>query len=225
LEEAPPAEREALVAHAARVRDEVWERLGMLQRGLSRTERAFFRASMIELTEQQHIDAMWKIESFQVMLWALGLLEGLPHFDVEADDTILQGFPPEPFASFLSAATVRSYWDLLDQRDSAEVWHLRSVMREDLEVARSAAKESEEAGAAIAELEDGIRTLAAAVLEDGTVSTLMDGDFVAFGKPYRDLTFEEWSTVRSISAERHLALNWLCGYAPRNKWDATPIDR
>jgi hypothetical protein len=28
--------------------------------------------------------------------------------------------------------------------------------------------------------------------------------------------------VGSITEERHFALNWLCGYAPDNDWDATP---
>ena len=41
---------------------------------------------------------------------------------------------------------------------------------------------------------------------------------------YRDLTDEEWSSIRSIAFERHFALNWLCGYAPDNRWDETPTD-
>ena len=40
----------------------------------------------------------------------------------------------------------------------------------------------------------------------------------------RDLTEEEWREVTSIAAERHFALNWLCGYAPGNRWDATPTE-
>ena len=49
-------------------------------------------------------------------------------------------------------------------------------------------------------------------------------DFPAKGKAYRDLTADEWSEVRSVCAERHYALNWLCGYAPGNDWDHTPTE-
>ncbi len=44
----------------------------------------------------------------------------------------------------------------------------------------------------------------------------------AFGKPYREITDQEWGQVRSISLERHRGLNWLCGYAPENRWEKTP---
>jgi hypothetical protein len=53
---------------------------------------------------------------------------------------------------------------------------------------------------------------------------VIDEDFAVHGKAYRDLSPEEWSEVRSITLERHFALNWLCGYAPNNRWDETPTD-
>jgi hypothetical protein len=58
--------------------------------------------------------------------------------------------------------------------------------------------------------------------DEGILRDIRDEDFVAKGKPYRELTPLEWSQVRSIAMERHLALNWLCGFAPDNKWDQTP---
>ena len=57
-----------------------------------------------------------------------------------------------------------------------------------------------------------------------TIAPCIADDFPAKGKAYRDLTAEEWSELRSITAERHYALNWLCGRAPKNKWDETPTD-
>ena len=53
---------------------------------------------------------------------------------------------------------------------------------------------------------------------------MIDNDFPAMGKAYRELDGREWSEVRSITMERHYALNWLCGLAPNNQWDATPTD-
>ncbi len=57
----------------------------------------------------------------------------------------------------------------------------------------------------------------------GSVAVI-DDDFAARGKAYRDLTDEEWAEVRSITLERHFALNWHCGYAPDNRWDETPTE-
>jgi hypothetical protein len=34
----------------------------------------------------------------------------------------------------------------------------------------------------------------------------------------------EWSPAVAIARERLHALNWLCGYAPGNRWDETPAD-
>ena len=50
----------------------------------------------------------------------------------------------------------------------------------------------------------------------------IDDDSPAFGKTYRDLTDDEWSTMHSIATERLYALNWLCGYAAN--WDDVRCD-
>ena len=59
---------------------------------------------------------------------------------------------------------------------------------------------------------------------DGLFESPMGGDFSVFGRPYREISGEEWSQATSIAMERHRALNWLCGYAPANRWDETPTD-
>jgi hypothetical protein len=52
----------------------------------------------------------------------------------------------------------------------------------------------------------------------------IEEDFPAKGKAYRELSAEEWSEVRSVTFERHIALNWLCGYSLGNEWDHTPTE-
>ncbi len=56
----------------------------------------------------------------------------------------------------------------------------------------------------------------------GTIPPCMGDDFPVHGKAYRDLSVEQWAQCRSITTERHFALNWLCGDAPENRWDETP---
>jgi hypothetical protein len=60
--------------------------------------------------------------------------------------------------------------------------------------------------------------------ESGDIRFVIGDDFGVKGKPYGELSPEEWSEVRSITIERHRALNWLCGYSPNNEWDQTPTD-
>jgi hypothetical protein len=60
--------------------------------------------------------------------------------------------------------------------------------------------------------------------ERGNLLVVSEGDFAVKGRPYALLSLEEWSEVRSISVERHRALNWLCGYSSNNDWDTTPTD-
>ena len=72
-------------------------------------------------------------------------------------------------------------------------------------------------------LGDIVRMAAQNAAADGLFEAI-DGDFPAFGRPYAQLTADEWFQVTSIAMERHRALNWLCGYAPGNKWEETPTD-
>lgn len=72
--------------------------------------------------------------------------------------------------------------------------------------------------------DDIVRVAAKRARQDGILSATVDDDFPAFGKAYRSLSADEWSCIRSITMERHFALNWLCGYAPGNNWDETPTD-
>jgi hypothetical protein len=52
---------------------------------------------------------------------------------------------------------------------------------------------------------------------DNLIPPPIGGDFPAFGKSYRDATHEKYSQLQSKAAERHHAMNWLCGSAPKNR--------
>lgn len=67
-------------------------------------------------------------------------------------------------------------------------------------------------------------TLSAERAESDGLFISIDGDFPAFGRAYSSISPEEWSIATSIAMERHKALNWLCGFAPGNRWDETPTD-
>ncbi|GAG45880.1 unnamed protein product [marine sediment metagenome] len=106
-----------------------------------------------------------------------------------------------------------------------ELWNWRSRTRwliEDGQAPDFKGTPAEEQG--FRTFDDIVRHTAKLATQEGTLDKIIDEDFVVFGKPYRDLDSEEWNTVRSITEERHFALNWLCGYAPGNCWDETSTD-
>ena len=82
----------------------------------------------------------------------------------------------------------------------------------------------ESAGQLVRSFDDTVRMTAKRAFDDGTLAHILEDDFVAFGKPYRSLSRKEWSAATSVATERHFVLNWLCGYAPSNRWDDTPTD-
>lgn len=41
------------------------------------------------------------------------------------------------------------------------------------------------------------------------------------GKPYRDLSSDEFATLLQFRRERHKPFNWLCGYSPIGRWEDT----
>ena len=59
---------------------------------------------------------------------------------------------------------------------------------------------------------------------DGAFEAPIENDFPAFGMPFRAVDQAQLFSLISIARERHKAFNWLCGYAPENRWDETPTD-
>ena len=51
---------------------------------------------------------------------------------------------------------------------------------------------------------------AAAKGEKDGLFRCLEGDFPAFGKPFRALNEHEWTKMNSILTERLYGLNWIC---------------
>jgi uncharacterized protein DUF4272 len=181
-------------------------------------ERNFMQTAPTELTRQALIEVSWRAESIVCLLWALGHISELLPYDQQAAPDLTKKLPAESAEVLIRKATLRPHEFLEKQRGLAELWHWRSRTRQ-----------LQESGYAFT-LPDGVtmekilEMASARAAADGAIPTPIAGDFPAFGKPYRDLTHDEYFQVRSIAQERHLALNWLCGLAPDNRWAETPTD-
>jgi len=191
---------------------------------LSPWEREFAETPILTMSSQQHIDASWRMEAAQVLMWALHLIPELTAPDTQADTDLLKSEILSHPANFLGAAVLRSQAEIDHARDLAELWHWRSRTEDLIRKERPFPSHEEVfVKQGISSYRDIVRLAANAASEQDGIR-LIDNDFAIKGKSYSALSEEEWPEVRSISFERHRALNWLCGYSPHNDWDATPTE-
>lgn len=186
---------------------------------MTKEEKDFIQSIPPNHQHQSHLNAMWCKESAAALIWALGMIDEFPPFDEESDHELLQKVPYQDLESFFSGASLLPAEKIEHQRNIAEFWHWRSRTRELIEK-----NEPLSLGMGYTSFDQIVRDVAKEAFRRGDFHEIIDDDFPAKGKAYRDLTDEEWSDVRSITIERHKALNWLCGYAEGNRWERTRTD-
>jgi hypothetical protein len=179
----------------------------------------FFLTHPLDLTQQQIVNASWRMESVMTLMWALGIIPEMLPFDHQAKPDLMKQIPHEKISNFFISAKLLDEKTIEKSRSLAELWQWRSRTRELIEEKRPFPAELPQ----FKSYDEIVRFSAKAANEKDSLE-IIDEDFAAIGKAYRDLTDEEWSLIRSIAFERHFALNWLCGYAPDNRWDETPTD-
>lgn len=168
-------------------------------------------------TPQDVLNATWRQESIGTLLWALSEYEELPPYDSEFANVAEIVPVLAPTEQFVTQALLRPADEIERARDVAELWHWRSrtTQLQNAPDAHASVREEHD-------LKAIVRDAATHAYKQGDIAEPMDADFPAFGKPYRELTDDEYARVTSIAMERHFALNWLCGYS--DNWDETPTD-
>ncbi|MCX7871707.1 MAG: DUF4272 domain-containing protein [Verrucomicrobiae bacterium] len=219
------SDKENFIIESEKLRDKFWDpvRNSPLWDAFSPSEKQLAMSTAWTMTEQQQIDTLWRLESFQVLLWALGIIHGLPPYDTPANADLLDKLSSEQIAQLLESPTLLPNEQIDAARELAELWHWRSRTRELVEGGYPLEVTPQMEKSGLRTFDDIVRFTARHAKELGNFE-IIDEDFAARGKAYRDLTPEEWEEVKSVSIERHFALNWLCGRAPNNEWDETPTD-
>jgi hypothetical protein len=189
-----------------------------LWRDMDRSEQDLMMAGL-DVTERQHIDASWLAESVFCLLWSLGYVPEILPYDRQADPEVMKKLPSGNLTTAIRDLRLRDLVVIEKQRDIAELWHWRSRTRRLQEEGRMPAL----VGGKYT-VEQLLRMTSSEAAKAGDIPTPIGEDFPAFGKPYRDLTREEFASATSIAQERHRAFNWLCGLAPGNRWSETPTD-
>jgi hypothetical protein len=186
---------------------------------MTKEEQEFLQSTPPKVKFQYHLNAMWRLESVVALMWALGIINDFPPFDTQSNAELLNQIPHEDIDRFINNAKLLSDSVIEKKRSLAELWHWRSRTRQLVEE-----KNVPPAELGFSSFNQIVQEVANEAYKQGDLSQVMDNDFLAKDKAYRDLTNEEWSEVRSITMERHHALNWMCGYAQNNRWDKTPTD-
>jgi hypothetical protein len=191
-----------------------WLRRENLADALSARERALISKSVADWSARETIDASWRSESVGVLLWALSAFDEMPAYDrrFETLPTLVPLLAPT--AEFRGRAHLRSPEEIAEARERAELWHWRARTRR---LQEGGGPEGE-----IHDLDAVARQCAAFAYAERRIPEPIDGDFPAYGKAFRALDPDEYSAVTWTAAERHYALNWLCGYA--SDWDSVPTE-
>ena len=139
----------------------------------------------------------------------------MPPYDTQLDAVTLIRILRSQGA-LVDQASLRPAAELELARSTAERWHWRSRTTQ---IQQQPKHLQLPAGLT---LDDIVRQSAQLAFDESAIPAPIDGDYPAFGKAYRDLDELEYSTITSITLERHFALNWVCGYS--DDWDKTPTD-
>jgi len=189
-------------------------------------ERELLETPPLTLGFESAQDAFFSSNAQAIFAWCLGMMDGLPPFDsaITDDDApyseeFYDHIPsPHQFEYVAHNCKLRLEREIEGARNEAELWHWRSRTLE-LQRSKPVAKNPNRS----AFFQERVQEATESCIFDGMFVGI-DGDFPAFGKPYSLLDDDEWRKIRIITEQRHKALNWVCGLAPENNYDATPTD-
>lgn len=189
---------------------------------VSPKEGEFLASYGSKMDEQAHLSAFWRVESASMLMWALQMIPEWPKVDRETNPELLKQVEIKKVESLSTLPSLRPDRELDAARDLIKFWHWRVRTRKLTEEGYPFQPDENMKKAGINSLDDVVRFSAKASYEGGDLTEIIEEDFVFLGKPFRNLSSEEYQVASSIISERHFAMNWICGEAPGNRWDETP---
>lgn len=190
----------------------------------TKTEKDFLSSFGSKMDSKAQMNANWRMEAAAIMIWALKLVDKFPDINEQTSPELLKIVELKKLGLFSNGLSLRSYDEISKMRDIIETWHWRVNTRRLIEDNFNFQPDENMKKVGINSLDDIVRMTAKSAYANGDIKEIIDDDFVFKGQPFRDLNKEDFNEATSIIIERHYALNWLCGYAPNNKWDETPTN-
>lgn len=196
----------------ARAKAEVLGQLGatfQTKNLFSKNEWRLFSSPLGSWSDRDGINVDWRKECIGVFGWALGKEQAILPFD-QGFDLNSKDYMDSMMALMKSnSATLRPDDEISNAQEMAKIWHWRARTTRIIKEGRTPP-----AGYTFERI---IEISAKGSFDLGWIPKPIAGDFPFLGKPYRDLTEDEYHFATSVAMERHYALNWLCGYS--NDWD------
>jgi hypothetical protein len=171
---------------------------------LSNEELEVFSKPLGEWTDLEIIKAIWKHESLGVLLWSLSLISEIPPYDNNfLLEKLIDKIPLfKSKENFIEKVNLRPMEEIKWERDVAEHWFWR------LQIFDTEKEKSEDIA-----FKNIISSVAEKAYLDGYIPKPIDGDFPVLGKPFRNLSLNEFLRISYIIIERYKTLNWLCEYS------------
>lgn len=159
-----------------------------------------------EWSDFDQAQVSWQLEGLVALLWALGLEQDMPPYDVLATDP--QRGPEgreylpvfQPCEDFLGQARLRPVPELKQAADVAEMWLWRARTVDEPEIVASVARKLEQQG----------------------VFQAVEDDFPVEGVAYARVPEEIRGPLTGLAQERVRALRWLLSTA--EDWDEVSLD-
>lgn len=197
---------------------------------LASEEREFLHLGLSAASRTRACGFSWQIEAAACIAWALRLLPRLWPMDEQFDGKLDFQLLAAPERGFVENASLRPIEEIQAAAERVKLLHWRArqlqLERQGYTWPPASATPEQIADLQIKGLNslDGVVRVTARLAQGAGTVEILDEDFVAKGKPFRELTEEELSELLGIASERHRALSWLCGLAPGNNWAAVPTE-
>ncbi|MFT7640090.1 MAG: hypothetical protein ACI9G1_001829 [Pirellulaceae bacterium] len=184
----------------------------------SKVETELFGRPLGEWKEADVFQNIWRFEALAGIAWSIQQIDPMPSYLELVDGRrILESASLMGSVERLQKkAALRSADEINKQQETAEFWHWRTRTHM-LMLDGVTPPEGDSFPEVISRVVEHAHS-------NGIVSEVIDGDVSVNGVAYQTLSRDDWSTIASISIERHLAFNWLAGHAPEKDWDQTPTD-
>jgi hypothetical protein len=183
-------------------------------------------------SEAQHLMQSDRIEAIGILRWSLSMEDVVPNYDqpfsspdlqsmlgwpadaiLSPSHDTLSGFPYNGTELLTGLAELRPSPALLAQRGAADCWLWRVNM-----ASHQHAHPTPPVGHDYAMM---IGIAAEEARSAGAIGRPVKNDFPVQGRPFSEASPTVQAQCGRLAAARHLALNWLCGYA--SAWDELPI--
>lgn len=190
----------------------------------SNSEKSFLLNYNLNILDDGLVNAIWRLESAIVLMWALHLIDKLPDLNNDSDHLLLSLIPNHDLNILNNQYKLRSDDDINLQRDIVESWHWRLNTKRLIDTDYPFNPDESLISQGINSLDDIVRMSAINAYKNKWINQIIDDDFVFQNCPIRNINEDQFALIYSRIYERHYTLNWLCGYSPNNNWDETPID-